>query len=127
MHASQTCKSRNSMSPVAVAVLAALATAGPARAQQAPRRGVGLEEIIVTAQKREQNLQEVPIAVSVVTGSLLDAVGGVQRRGAAAARAVLNIRKTNTRSTRRCSCAASARSTSRSRPSRASLSCSTGW
>jgi iron complex outermembrane receptor protein len=96
MHASQTCKSRNSMSPVAVAVLAALATAGPARAQQAPDPIVGLEEIIVTAQKREQSLQEVPIAVSVVTGSLLDSVGGVSTEALKRLVPTLNIRKTNT-------------------------------
>ena len=96
MHASQTCKSRNSMSPVAVAVLAALATAGPARAQQAPDAIVGLEEIIVTAQKREQSLQEIPIAVSVVTGSLLDSVGGVSTEALKRLVPTLNIRKTNT-------------------------------
>ena len=96
MHASQTCKSRNSMSPVAVAVLAALATAGPARAQQAPDAVVGLEEIIVTAQKREQSLQEIPIAVSVVTGSLLDSVGGVSTDALKRLVPTLNIRKTNT-------------------------------
>jgi iron complex outermembrane receptor protein len=96
MHARQNCKSRNSMSPVAVAVLAALATAGPARAQQAPDAVVGIEEIIVTAQKREQSLQEVPIAVSVVTGSLLDSVGGVSTEALRRLVPTLNIRKTNT-------------------------------
>jgi iron complex outermembrane receptor protein len=96
MHARQTCKSRNSMSPVAVAVLAALATAGPARAQEAPDAVVALEEIIVTAQKREQSLQEIPIAVSVVTGGLLDAVGGVSTEALKRLVPVLNIRKTNT-------------------------------
>ena len=96
MHASQTRKSRSPMSPVAVAVLAALATAGPAGAQQAPDAIVGLEEIIVTAQKREQNLQEVPIAVSVVTGGLLDSVGGVSTEALKRLVPTLNIRKTNT-------------------------------
>jgi len=82
------------MSPVAVAVLAALATAGPARAQQEPDAIVGLEEIIVTAQKRR--LQEIPIAVSVVTGGLLDAVGGVSTEALKRLVPTLNIRKTNT-------------------------------
>jgi len=91
------------MSPVAVAVLAALATAGPARAQQEPDAIVGLEEIIVTAQKREQNLQEIPIAVSVVTGGLLDAVGGVSTEALKRLVPTLNIRKTNTSINRRCS------------------------
>jgi len=34
-----------------------------------------LEEIVVTAQKREQNLQDVPISVNVVTGRKMDEVG----------------------------------------------------
>lgn len=34
-----------------------------------------LEEIIVTAQKREQNLQEVPISVTAYTGEQIDALG----------------------------------------------------
>ena len=33
-----------------------------------------LEEVIVTAQKREQNLQDVPIAVSAFTGDMLAAI-----------------------------------------------------
>jgi outer membrane receptor protein involved in Fe transport len=32
----------------------------------------GLEEIVVTAQRREQNLQEVPISVSAFSGEQLD-------------------------------------------------------
>jgi len=34
-----------------------------------------LEEIVVTAQKREQNLQEVPISVTAFTGEQIDALG----------------------------------------------------
>lgn len=37
----------------------------------APRRGRVVEEIVVTAQKTEQTLQEVPVAVSVVGGDTL--------------------------------------------------------
>src|SRR5512135_419940 len=59
--------SRKALSPIAIAVVAALAAAPAARAQDAGTGAGGLEEIIVTAQKREQKLQEVPIAVSVVT------------------------------------------------------------
>jgi iron complex outermembrane recepter protein len=35
----------------------------------------GLEEIVVTAQRREQNLQDVPIAVSAVTADMAEKVG----------------------------------------------------
>ena len=47
----------------------ALATGG-ALAQTA--EPLMLEEIIVTAQKRVQNLQDVPVAISVVTGAQLE-------------------------------------------------------
>lgn len=51
----------------ALAGLAAI----PAMAQQASEGG--LEEIIVTAQKREQSLQDVPIAVTALSGDALQA------------------------------------------------------
>ncbi|MFV3077046.1 TonB-dependent receptor [Niveispirillum fermenti] len=47
-------------------------------AAQAPVAGAAtglLEEIIVTAQKRSQNLQDVPIAVTAVTANMLDVAG----------------------------------------------------
>ena len=34
-----------------------------------------LEEVLVTAQKREQSLQTVPIAISAVSGELLEQTG----------------------------------------------------
>jgi iron complex outermembrane receptor protein len=49
----------------------ALALASPAFAQAAGDNDGGLEEIVVTAQKREQNLQDVPIAVTAITGDSL--------------------------------------------------------
>ncbi len=45
-----------------------------ASAAEAP---VGLEEIVVTAQKREQNSQDVGISLSVVTGTELENLGAV--------------------------------------------------
>lgn len=53
----------------------ALALAGaPALAQASgPNENGGLEDIIVTAQKREQSLQDVPIAVSALSGEALQA------------------------------------------------------
>lgn len=49
------------MTPLAIAVVAATYPAAPTLAQDA-----ALEEIIVTAQKRTQNLQDVPISVQVL-------------------------------------------------------------
>lgn len=59
------------------AVLAAgvsmMAMAAPAFAQQGPAEAGGrLDEIVVTAQKREQNLQDVPIAISAISGAKLE-------------------------------------------------------
>jgi iron complex outermembrane recepter protein len=47
--------------------------AGPALAQTAEENDGGLQEIIVTAQKREQSLQDVPIAVTALTQDTLQA------------------------------------------------------
>jgi iron complex outermembrane receptor protein len=86
----------SALSPIALAVVAALAAAPAARAQEASTTAGGLEEIIVTAQKREQKLQEVPIAVSVVRGNQLDSVGGFNAEALRQLVPSLNIRKTNT-------------------------------
>ncbi|MGH8203065.1 MAG: TonB-dependent receptor plug domain-containing protein, partial [Steroidobacteraceae bacterium] len=52
--------------------LAALAQQGtpPAAAEPEPEV-VGLEEIVITAQKRQQSLQDVPLSVSAFTGDML--------------------------------------------------------
>ena len=55
------------------AMAATTAFAAPAFAQEAEDSVSGLQEIIVTAQKREQSLQDVPIAVTAVTGESLAA------------------------------------------------------
>jgi iron complex outermembrane receptor protein len=88
--------SRHALSPIAMAVLAALAASPAARAQQVGTTAGGLEEIVVTAQKREQKLQEVPIAVSVVGGAQLEQVGGFTVESLKQLVPSLNIRKTNT-------------------------------
>src|SRR5438105_13962752 len=62
---------------LAVVALAALAGAPTARAQQPAATSGGLEEVIVTAQKREQNLQEIGISLSAVSGSDLTELGVV--------------------------------------------------
>lgn len=44
-------------------------------AAQAQEPASGLEEIVVTAQFSQQNLQDTPIAITAVSGSMLDARG----------------------------------------------------
>lgn len=50
----------------------------PAAAQEAAPDAGGIEDIVVTAQKREQNLQDVPVAVSAVSGEALTEKGITQ-------------------------------------------------
>ena len=52
---------------LAASVAAASLTAGSAQAQV-------LEEVMVTAQKRTQSLQEVPISVATLSGDRMDAI-----------------------------------------------------
>ncbi|WP_380873949.1 TonB-dependent receptor [Sphingomonas sp. DBB INV C78] len=47
----------------------------PALAQDSATTGGGLEEIVVTAQKREERLQDTPLAVSAVTADTIEARG----------------------------------------------------
>ncbi len=58
-------------------------TAMPALAQDAAADEAGLADIIVTAQRREENLQDVPISITALGGEKLDAIqsGGVDVRG----------------------------------------------
>jgi iron complex outermembrane recepter protein len=59
--------SRHRCSAVMVpAVIALLVSGESAMAQDAAESRVGLEEIVVTARKREENLQEVPIAITAI-------------------------------------------------------------
>ena len=65
--------------PSAIAITISLAAAGwaaPAAAQDtAPvAEETGLGDIVVTAQRREESLQDVPVAVSVLSGNTLDAI-----------------------------------------------------
>jgi iron complex outermembrane recepter protein len=63
---------RRAMIVASVSVIAVAVSAMPAAAQTAAA-DTGEGEIVVTAQKREQSLQDVPISVNVLTGDSLEA------------------------------------------------------
>jgi iron complex outermembrane receptor protein len=77
----------------------AIAAAGLLCAPAVYAQELVLEEIVVTAQKREQTLEEVPAAVSAISGELVsDYLGGAQDIRALAARVPgLNIETSNGR------------------------------
>ena len=58
---------------VSVLALSLIATASPAFAQSGSHGG--LEEIVVKAQRRDQNLTDVPVSVSLVSGAEIEASG----------------------------------------------------
>lgn len=60
---------------VGSAAIAVALTAGPALAQEGPDKDRDDTEIIVTAQKREQSLLEVPLAIQAVSGADLEENG----------------------------------------------------
>ena len=62
--------------PPALVLAAAAFVPAPAVAQDGASSG-GLEEITVTARRREESLQEVPIAISAFTGDFLNSIGAV--------------------------------------------------
>src|SRR5688572_13674753 len=61
---------------LALAISRTLALAGaalsPATFAQQPQEPIGLDEIIVTARKVSENLQDTPIAVTAITGAALE-------------------------------------------------------
>ncbi len=86
-----TCRPLHMRTQVMLAVLAVLSAASAAAEETTT-----LGEIVVTAQKREQKLQDVPIAVSVIDGSLVESTGGFNAESLKQLVPSLNIRKTNT-------------------------------
>ncbi len=78
-HRLQRFRLKATVSGVAMLGLSLAVAAQPGMAQSAPANSdIMLEEIIVTAQKREQSLQDVPISIAVLGGKQLDqqATGG---------------------------------------------------
>ncbi len=75
----------------------ALGVSASAMAQDAPADDDSANaEIIVTAQKRSQNVQDVPVAVSVISGAALEQQGGVNIENAQYLVPSLNFRKSGT-------------------------------
>ena len=66
--------SRQHKLPRPTAVAAAVSTAIVATAIQTPAFGQQLEEIIVTATKREESIQDVPLAITALTGDFIRGV-----------------------------------------------------
>ena len=85
----------NKSNLVTGAGIAALLLGTPAFAQTAGGEGA-VEEIVVTAQKRSERLQDVPLAVSVVSGATIAASGAVNLEGAQYLVPTLNFRKSGT-------------------------------
>jgi iron complex outermembrane receptor protein len=65
----------NGASLAALTVAAFASLAAPALAQDAPPAADTVDSIIVTAQKREQNLQDVPIVITTLSGKQLQNSG----------------------------------------------------
>lgn len=86
----------STVSAIAVAALATGLTGAGANAQSAPQPPGAIEEIIVTAQKRAQNLQEVPAAVSVLTTNDIESRPAVNIEGLQQLVPTLNFRKGGT-------------------------------
>lgn len=80
------CKASATLAPgsrIGLAVAAALASVAAPRtpalaAAAADASGGGLQEVVVTARKREENLQDVPISINVLTHKDLENLGIVQ-------------------------------------------------
>jgi iron complex outermembrane receptor protein len=68
----------------AAAVALAVSTAAAAQttpARQKPAADTAIEELVVTAQRREESLRDVPATISAVTAEQLDAMGPVTSAG----------------------------------------------
>lgn len=89
-------------SPLALAIaIAATPLYSQANESEAPQSDLdsfAIEEVIVTAQKREQSLQDVPIAVTALSGDFLQQTGTVSLSDVANVTPGLNISNTQSES-----------------------------
>ena len=79
----------------ATSLIALAVSVTPAYAQEA-EEAADSNEIIVTAQKREENLQDVPLAISVIGADAIANNGGVSLENAQYLVPSLNFRKSGT-------------------------------
>ena len=77
--------------PAALAFAAPAPATAAAPAAAAPVGGTALEEVIVTARKRSENIQNIPVAVTAVSAEKLDHYGLRNLEGIAASVPQLNI------------------------------------
>ncbi|NIB38684.1 TonB-dependent receptor [Pseudomaricurvus alkylphenolicus] len=82
------------LTPLSLAIALSL----PSGVQAYGDSGFALEEIVVTAQKREQSLQDVPIAVTAIDGDLLQQTGSITLSDVASLTPGLNISNTQSES-----------------------------
>lgn len=66
---------RNTYRGASAAILATALLSTTANAQDSTSQGQGLEEIVVTAQRSDQRLQDVPVAVSAVSAETIERLG----------------------------------------------------
>ena len=72
-------KSRYTLYPTVITLITSLAAGAVFLAPGVYAQELILEEVLVTAQKREQRLEDVPMSVSAITGdSVNDYLGGSQ-------------------------------------------------
>jgi iron complex outermembrane recepter protein len=76
------------------ASVAALALTQPAFAQDSDAADTGIGDIVVTAQKRAENVQDIPIAISAVSSEYLQARGiaSIDTLGSVAPNVSLSVR-----------------------------------
>ena len=67
--------SKYSITPVAAAVTAALYPGAATMAQETATEQRGLEEIVVTARKRSESLQDIPATIQAISQESLAAMG----------------------------------------------------
>ena len=63
------------LTPLSAAVVSALSTGGTAVAQEADSGSLAIEEIMVTATKRELSLQDIPHSIDVLSSVELQRMG----------------------------------------------------